>query len=192
MEFVVFGVIVKMTSSTPPIPTQTWTKDAYFISTDSSLIPLETLNDWFASDDIYWTNSLPLDILKQLVENSMCFGLYYTPDQPDKADAEPEFIGIARFVTDYTTFVYITDVYVLSSHQGKGLGSWLVECMGEVIDAMPYLRRSMLFTMDWARSVPFYKKILGMSVQESKNGEGMAILMKKGNGYPKYDYEKGV
>lgn len=181
-----------MTSSTPPIPTQTWTKDAYFISTDSSLIPLETVNDWFASDDIYWTNSLPLDILKQLVENSMCFGLYYTPDQPDKADAEPEFIGIARFVTDYTTFVYITDVYVLSSHQGKGLGSWLVECMGEVIDAMPYLRRSMLFTMDWARSVPFYKKILGMSVQESKNGEGMAILMKKGNGYPKYDYEKGV
>ncbi|GIJ90084.1 hypothetical protein Asppvi_009034 [Aspergillus pseudoviridinutans] len=176
-----------MTQLTPPIPTQTWTKGAYFISTDSSLIPLETLNDWFASDDIYWTKALPLDILKQLLENSLCFGLYYTPDQPDKASAGPEFIGIARFVTDYTTFVYITDVYVHSSHQGKGLGSWLVECTGEVIDAMPYLRRSMLFTMDWERSVPFYKKILGMSVQESKSGEGMAMMMKKGNGYPKYE-----
>ncbi|RHZ49372.1 hypothetical protein CDV55_101300 [Aspergillus turcosus] len=171
-----------MTKLTPPIATQTWTKGAYFISTDSSLIPLETLNAWFASDDLYWAKPLPLDILKQSLENSLCFGLYYsnTPDQPDNTSTGPEFIGIARFITDYTTFVYITDVYVHSGHQGKGLGSWLVECIGEVIDAMPYLRRSMLLTKDWERSVPFYKRILGMSVQESKNGEGMAMMMKKG------------
>lgn len=171
-----------MTKLTPPIATQTWTKGAYFISTDSSLIPLETLNTWFASDDLYWAKPLPLDILKQSLENSLCFGLYYSnaPDQPNNTSTRPEFIGIARFITDYTTFVYITDVYVHSGHQGKGLGSWLVECSGEVIDAMPYLRRSMLLTMDWERSVPFYKRILGMSVQESKNGEGMAMMMKKG------------
>ncbi|RHZ59783.1 uncharacterized protein CDV56_101937 [Aspergillus thermomutatus] len=159
-----------MTRLSPPIAPQTWTKGAYFVSTDSSLIPLQTLNDWFASDDLYWAKPLPLDILKQSLENCLCFGLYYAPDQPSNASARPEFIGIARCITDYTTFLYITDVYVHCSHQGNGLGSWIVECIGEVIDAMPYLRRSMLFTMDWERSVPFYKRILGMSVQESYTG----------------------
>ncbi|EAW12339.1 GNAT family N-acetyltransferase [Aspergillus clavatus NRRL 1] len=174
-----------MSTSTPPLP-KTWTKGAYHISTDSSLIPLETFNEWLASDDFYWAGALPLDVLKQTLENCLCFGLYYTPEQQEESAVKPtaDFIGIARCITDYTTFIYITDVYVHSSHQGQGLGSWLMDCVGEVIDAMPYLRRSMLFTMDWARSVPFYEKILGMSVTESKSGEGMAMMMRKGRGYP--------
>ncbi|KAF7594726.1 hypothetical protein BBP40_008433 [Aspergillus hancockii] len=175
-----------MSTPSPPIAPKTWTKGAYLISTDASLIPLQTLNEWFASDDLYWANPLPLDILQKTVQNCLCFGVYHTPyPQSDTANPNIEFVGIARCVTDYATFVYITDVYVHSSHQGKGVGSWLVECVGEAIDAMPYLRRSMLFTMDWLRSVPFYEKILGMSVQESKSGEGMAMMMRKGRGYPR-------
>ncbi|KAB8070404.1 hypothetical protein BDV29DRAFT_180930 [Aspergillus leporis] len=176
-----------MTTPNSPLYPKTWTKGAYLISTDASLIPLPTLNEWFASDDFYWANPLPLAILRETVKNCLCFGLYHTPGQQNgTAKPDIEFIGIARCVTDYTTFVYITDVYVHPSHQGRGVGSWLVECVGETIDAMPYLRRSMLFTMDWVRSVPFYEKILGMSVQESKNGEGMAMMMRKGRGYPQY------
>ncbi|KAL4888386.1 hypothetical protein BDV59DRAFT_140151 [Aspergillus ambiguus] len=172
-----------MSASTPPLP-RIWTKGEYFISTDSSLIPLQTLNDWFALDDVYWAKPLPPDALKQAIQSCLCFGVYYNPHKPndDTGKPDPEFVGIARCVTDYTTFVYITDVYVHSSHRGKGLGSWLVECVGEITDAMPYLRRSMLFTMDWVRSVPFYEKILGMSAQETKIGEGMAMMMRKGRG----------
>lgn len=189
---------LKMSTSTPLLPpnTKIWTKGAYLISTDVSLIPLQTLNEWFASDDLYWTKPLPLDILQQTLQNSLCFGLYYHTPESDQqnnnndngtANSKPnniEFIGIARCITDHTTFIYLTDVYVHSSHQGKGLGSWLVECVGEVIDTMPYLRRSMLLTRDWVRSVPFYKKILGVSVHESTSGEGMAIMMRKGRGHP--------
>ncbi|KAL3465740.1 hypothetical protein BJX64DRAFT_252336 [Aspergillus heterothallicus] len=169
-----------MNSSTGATTFQTWTEGSYLISTDPSLVPLQTLNAWFASDDFYWAQPLPLDALEQSLKNCLCFGLYYSPDTSRK-----DFIGIARCITDYVTFAYITDVYVHPSHQGKGLGRWLVKCIGEATEAMPHLRRSMLFTMDWQRSVPFYEKVLGMTVAESKNGEGMAMMMRKGRGFPK-------
>ncbi|KAL2807973.1 hypothetical protein BJX63DRAFT_410767 [Aspergillus granulosus] len=159
---------------------KTWTNGQYFISTDPSFIPLQTLNNWFASDDFYWAQPLPLDALEQSLRNCLCFGLYYSPDQ-----SANEFVGIARCITDHVTFAYITDVYVHPSHQGKGLGRWLVKCIREATDAMPYLRRSMLFTTNWERSVPFYEEVLGMTVSECKKGEGMAMMMRKGRGYPK-------
>lgn len=175
-----------MNVSTNPFPLKTWTKGAFLISTDASLVPIQTLNEWFALDEVYWTNPLPLDILQQSVRSSLCFGLYYTPpDQQDKPSSL-EFVGIARCVTDYTTFVYITDVYVHSSHQGKGLGTWLIQCVGEVLDDMPYLRRSMLLTMDWHRTVPFYEKLLKMNVVQTKGEEGIAIMSKIGKGHPQY------
>lgn len=165
---------------------RTWEKGEYFISTDTSLVNLETLNGWFATDDFYWAEPLPLSALQQAIESCLCLGLYHIPKQQSNnntTNSSPDFIGIARCITDYTTFVYLTDVYIHPSHQGKGLGTWLVECVGELIDAMPFLRRSMLFTSDWARSVPFYEKILGMSVQESRAGEGVAMMMRRGRGY---------
>lgn len=36
-------------------------------------------------------------------------------------------VGFARVITDYTTFAYLADVFVIKSHQGKGLGKWLME-----------------------------------------------------------------
>ncbi|KAL2832737.1 hypothetical protein BJY01DRAFT_225723 [Aspergillus pseudoustus] len=161
---------------------QTWTKGPYKISTDPSLIPLHTLNDWFASDDLYWAQSLPLDALEHSLRNCLCFGLYHHSPEDESSR---QFVGIARCITDRVTFAYITDVYVHPSHQGKGLGRWLVKCIGEATEEMPHLRRSMLFTMDWERSVPFYEQVLGMTVAECKKGEGMAMMMRKGRGYPK-------
>jgi GNAT superfamily N-acetyltransferase len=170
-----------MTSPTEEQAIKTWTNGPYTISTDPTLIPLETLNTWFASDDFYWAKDLPPSALEQSLRNSLCFGLYYTPAN----DNDNSFVGIARCITDHVTFAYITDVYVHPSHQGKGLGRWLVKCIGEATEAMPHLRRSMLFTMDWERSVPFYEKVLGMEVAECKKGEGMAMMMRKGRGYPR-------
>jgi hypothetical protein len=70
-----------------------------------------------------------------------------------------------------------------------------MQCVQEVIESMPHLRRSLLFTGDWKRSVPFYERILGMQVFESRRGEdgdgrGLAVMMRKGKGYrqhPKLD-----
>lgn len=178
---------------------QTWTKDAYLISTDSSLIPIDRLNEAFASEDVYWTNPVPEEAMREMLKNSLCFGLYErnqstSPDGKDTTAQASEstlrFLGIARCVTDYTSFLYITDVYIDPSTQGKGLGTWLVSCVQEVIDSMPYLRRSMLLTGDWERSVPFYEKTMGMTVIESGkgkdggSGEGLAVMTRKGKGHP--------
>jgi len=188
---------------------QTWTRDGYVVSTDPSLIPIASLNAAYESEDLYWAKALPEDVVRDMLDRSLCFGLYTpTPSlppssamdaddpQPDPAstlheiaesmhkdrpaaaqraesDSELEagagaaLIGFARAVTDHTTFVYLTDVYVLPAWKGQGLGSWLVGCVQEVIEGMPHLRRSMLITSsktDDGRK--YYEKRMKMSKVE--------------------------
>jgi GNAT superfamily N-acetyltransferase len=71
------------------------------------------------------------------IQNSLSFGVY---------DSEGQ-VGFARVITDYATFAYIADVFVLPAHRGRGLARWLME----VIHAHPDLqglRRWMLVTRD--------------------------------------------
>jgi GNAT superfamily N-acetyltransferase len=172
-----------------------WRKDRYLISTDPAIVPISELNVAFASEVVYWAKPLPDRIMSETLNNSLCFGLYELDgvdfhSKPNLEEAKLKLIGFARCITDYTTFVFLTDVYINPSYQAKGLGAWLVSCVNEVIDSMPYLRRSMLFTSDWQRSVPFYEKILGMSVAEckrginGKSGEGAAIMQRLGPAFP--------
>lgn len=174
---------------------RTWTCDSYLISTDPSLIPIADLNAVFATELVYWANPLPEDVMRETLKNSLCFGLYDTKvptnDDEDTEGLQPKqsgkLIGFARCITDLTTFSYLTDVYILPSYQGEGLGKWIVRCVGEVHDSMPYLRRSMLFTSDWERSVPFYRSVLGMELckgRGEKEGSGPAIMQKLGGGFP--------
>jgi ribosomal protein S18 acetylase RimI-like enzyme len=72
-------------------------------------------------------------------------------------------VGFARLITDYVTFAYLTDVYVLREHQGKGLGRWMMECLNEVLTSWPGLRRTMLAVSD-PNAVKLYEKTLGMEV----------------------------
>ena len=54
-------------------------------------------------------------------------------------------IGYARFITDYATFAYLSDVSVLEDYQGKNLGAWLIECV-QSHPVTARLRRIALFT----------------------------------------------
>jgi GNAT superfamily N-acetyltransferase len=56
-------------------------------------------------------------------------------------------VGLARVVTDYATFAYLCDVYVLESHRGRGLGKWLMECV-MAHPELQGLRRFNLVTRD--------------------------------------------
>lgn len=170
---------------------RTWTRDNFFISSNPSLLPIQTLNDIFSRADFYWANPLPPQAMREMLDNSLCFGLYqqYDHDDPSNAASDAKLIGIARCITDFITFSYLTDVWVDPSYQGNGLGSWLVGCVQEVIESMPFLRRSMLFTADWERSVPFYQKLMGMTLVETRRNEGLAIMESKGKGHPSYGRE---
>ncbi|HEX9149574.1 MAG TPA: GNAT family N-acetyltransferase [Thermoanaerobaculia bacterium] len=68
---------------------------------------------------------------------SLCFGLFEDGRQ----------IGFARVITDAATFAYLADVYVLGSHRGRGLATWLMECI-LAHPGLAGLRRWMLVTRD--------------------------------------------
>jgi len=58
-------------------------------------------------------------VVARSIENSLCFGLYRQGKQ----------VGFARVISDYATYAYIGDVFVLKSFRGRGLGKWLMECI---------------------------------------------------------------
>ena len=56
-------------------------------------------------------------------------------------------IGFGRVITDYATFAYIGDVFILEKYRGRGLAKWLVESM-TAHPELQGLRRWMLATRD--------------------------------------------
>ncbi|KAF5004831.1 hypothetical protein FDECE_8675 [Fusarium decemcellulare] len=178
-----------MESAASRLRQKSWRRDSYLISTDSSLLPISKLIEIFSSDEFYWAKAMPETAMKEMLDNSLCFGLYHSPDKANSEDGPGILVGIARGVTDFTTFFYLTDVWVDPTYQGKGLGSWLVRCVQEVIESMPHLRRSMLMTASWEKSVPFYERLMDMKVFECRQGEGLAMMERKGTGHPTFGRE---
>ncbi|KAK5207126.1 hypothetical protein LTR07_008676 [Exophiala xenobiotica] len=81
----------------------------------------------------------------------------------DTGEEGPSLIGFARGITDRVTFFYLTDVYLLPEWQGQGLGKWLVQCVQEVVEDMPYLRRSMCVVGHGREGAQaFYGKLMKM------------------------------
>jgi GNAT superfamily N-acetyltransferase len=112
-----------------------WQKGEFSISTDRGRLQVDVIYDFLRGS--YWARSIPRQVVERSIEHALCFGLYAGEQQ----------VGFARVITDYSTFAYIGDVFVLSSHRGKGLAGWLME----VILAHPRLqglRRWMLVTRD--------------------------------------------
>ncbi|KAH6640628.1 hypothetical protein F5144DRAFT_599313 [Chaetomium tenue] len=183
----------------PSFPPRTWTREvsgtSYTISTDPSLIQLDAVNAAFASDMVYWAKPLTPDALKICVEQSLCFGLYAAPAEDGNHQGQkatpPPMTGFARLVTDYTTFAYLTDVYILPAHQGRGLGKWLVQCVDEVLAGWPELRRCLLLTRD-ETAVRMYEAMMGARVITSEGGGGLFIMERKGGGNVYGDGNAGV
>ena len=103
------------------------------ISTDPARLDLNLIHQFLAAS--YWAAGVPRDVVKRSIEHSLCFGVYHRDHQ----------VGFARIITDYATFAYLADVFILETYRGQGLAGWLVE----FIVAHPQLqglRRWMLAT----------------------------------------------
>jgi GNAT superfamily N-acetyltransferase len=107
----------------------------YTVSTDPALLDLDAVYAYLSR--AYWCEEIPRETLERAARNSLCFSLF----EGDKQ------IGLTRVVTDYTTFAYLCDVYVLESHQGKGLGTWMIQCVRQHPE-LQGLRRWHLTTRD--------------------------------------------
>ena len=108
----------------------------YFISTDKTRLDIPLIHK-FLSQEAYWCRNIPIDIVQRSIENSVCFGVYQAENQ----------VGFARVITDFATFGYLADVFILPEHRGQGLSKQL---MAFIMSYPPLqgLRRLMLVTYD--------------------------------------------
>ncbi|HEU4931381.1 MAG TPA: GNAT family N-acetyltransferase [Pyrinomonadaceae bacterium] len=113
-----------------------WDRGEYTITTDRSRLDIDLIHD-FISNHSYWGKGRAREVVARSIENSMPFGIYQGEQQ----------VGFARIVTDYATFAWVADVFIVPEHRGRGLSKWLME----VILAHPKLqgfRRWVLATKD--------------------------------------------
>ncbi|MBI3651062.1 MAG: GNAT family N-acetyltransferase [Acidobacteria bacterium] len=107
----------------------------FLISTDPSLLNLEVIHEFLTRS--YWAQGIAVEIVKQSLENSLCFGVYHHQRQ----------VGFARVITDYATFAYLADVFILEECRGQGLSKWLMATLVAHPD-LQGLRRWLLATRD--------------------------------------------
>lgn len=107
-----------------------------FFSNDKSKLQIEVIYS-FLSNESYWAKNIPLKTIEDSIKNSLCFGVYSKNQQ----------IGFGRVITDYATFGYLADVFIIESYRGKGVSKKLIEFIMNY-PAIKKLRRFMLATKD--------------------------------------------
>ena len=112
----------------------------YRITTDKAEMDIDAIHHYLSRS--YWAENVPKSVVTTAVENSLCFAVLVA-----NADGEERQIGFARMITDYASFAYLADVYILEDHRGKGLSK---QMMKQVIEhpRLQGLRRMMLATRD--------------------------------------------
>ncbi len=76
----------------------------------------------------YWSPHIPFDVVNRAFEHSYCIAALFNGQQ----------IAYARLVTDYATFAYLADVYVVEVHRGQGISKRMME---------------LIFGMEWVRGL---------------------------------------
>lgn len=109
--------------------------DGYSISADPNRLEIDVIHQFIAGS--YWARAIPRDLIERMIRHSLCFGVYHPDGQ----------VGFARVISDYTTFAYLADVFILPPHRGRGLSKILVESILAHPD-LQGLRRWMLITAD--------------------------------------------
>ena len=91
-------------------------RGSFSIVTDWEKLNIDFIHDYLCHQS-YWAQGRTRQVVEKSIRNSLCFGLFEGEQQ----------IGFARLVTDYSTFAWLCDVFVADSHQGHGLGKWLID-----------------------------------------------------------------
>ena len=76
-------------------------KDNFLITTDQARLDLNAIADMLTR--AYWAKNRTPELIARSMQNSLVFGVYDGSRQ----------IGLARVVSDYATFAWLCDVFVL-------------------------------------------------------------------------------
>src|SRR6476661_2369189 len=108
----------------------------FVVSTDKNLLDLDMIFSFIGTES-YWGKGISKPQVEKSIENSLCFGVYHHQKQ----------IGFARVITDYSTFAYLADVFIITTYRKQGLSKWLVQTIIHHQD-LQGLRRWLLATAD--------------------------------------------
>lgn len=108
------------------------------VSTDQQRLDRKLIHEFLSHS--YWANGISVELVEKALDHSLCFGLYENGQQ----------IAFGRVVTDFATFGYLADIFVVEPRRGEGVGRFLVEKMVNHAELKP-LRRLMLATLDAQR-----------------------------------------
>jgi len=106
------------------------------IKTDQAALDIPLIHQ-FLSEQSAWAKDIPLEVVQRSIRYSLCFGAYLEGQQ----------IAFARVVSDYSTFAYLVDVFVVPAQRGKGYSKALVKAVMAHPD-LQGLRRFMLASTD--------------------------------------------
>jgi GNAT superfamily N-acetyltransferase len=82
----------------------------YFISDEPERLDVAAIHAYLTTS--YWAEGISLETVMRAVQGSLCFGIYA---------ADGAQVGLVRVISDFATFSYFCDVYVLEAHRGHGL-----------------------------------------------------------------------
>ena len=107
----------------------------FSISTDKRRLDHALIHRFLTN--CYWAKGIPRETVERSIENSLCFGIYQKNQQ----------VGFARVISDFATYAYIGDVFIIESCRGRCLGNLLMKSIMEHPD-LQGLRRWSLVTKD--------------------------------------------
>ena len=109
--------------------------DGFEVSDDRGRLDLDVIHGFLSQ--AYWSPGIPRDVVERAIEHSVCVGAYAGGVQ----------VGFARVVTDFATFAYLADVFVLPEHRGLGIGKAMMRTLRQHPD-LQGLRTWLLLTRD--------------------------------------------
>jgi len=111
-------------------------ENGLLISDNPALLDRALILD-FLHNRSYWAREATRETVDRSVDNSLCFGIYLDAKQ----------IGFARVVTDFATFAWLADVFIVEEKRGQGFSKKLVAAV-LAHPRLQGLRRFMLGTRD--------------------------------------------
>lgn len=91
----------------------------------------------FLAEDSYWAKGIPYAMVDHSLDHSFCTGAFVNGEQ----------VGFGRVITDYYTFAWFADFFVLPAYRKQGISKQILSSILE----QPWskrLRRKMLNTSD--------------------------------------------
>ena len=110
-------------------------QSAFEVSDKTSDMQIEVIHGFLTHS--YWAQGISIETVQQSMAGSLCLGGFLNGKQ----------VAFARIISDFTTFAYLADVFVLEEFRGQGFSKQLLAQV-KSHPKLQGLRRFMLCTRD--------------------------------------------